>query len=215
LDITELVRDLAEQGIDFWFEGEWLRFRAEGGKVSEEQTSRIAANTPDILAYLRARAAAQEKKCELSYGQQAFWVIHQQAPESSVHNVSFVVRVHSRVNVGALKSAVQALVDRHGILRTSYGYVDGVMSQKIAGSGVGVFKVKHISPQTNEDLDAIVNAEHRRPFDLARGAVFRVSLLTRDDTDHVLLVTPHHIAIDGWSGVMLVDERRLEAVPPT
>jgi amino acid adenylation domain-containing protein len=206
LDIAELVRDLTEQGVQLWFEGEWLRFRAVEGTASEEQTSRIAANSVDILAYLRARAAAQVKTCELSYGQQAIWFIHQHAPESSVHNVSFVVRVHSKVNVEALKAAVQALVDRHEILRTGYGFVDGVMCQKIVGLGTDVFEVKYISPKTNEELDAIVNAEHRRPFDLARGSVFRVSLLARNDADHVLLVTPHHIAIDGWSGVILIHE---------
>jgi len=206
MDIAELVRDLEERGVKLSFEGNALRFRTEAGTVSEEQASRIAANKADILAYLRGRAAAREKTCLLSYGQQAIWFIHQQAPESSVHNVSFVVRVHSKVNVEAFQSAVQALVDRHEILRTAYGYIGGEICQKIAGSGVGVFDVKRISPRTDEELDAIVNAEHRRPFDLTRGAVFRVSLLTRNDTDHVLLVTPHHIAIDGWSGVTLVDE---------
>ena len=206
MDIAELVRDLTEQGVQLWFEGEWLRFRAMEGTVSEEQTSSIATNSPKILAHLRARAAALEKTCELSHGQQAIWFLHQHAPESSVHNVSLVARVRSKLNVDALKSAVQALVDRHEILRTSYGDVDGVVCQKIAGLGVGIFDVKPISPQTNEELDAVVNAEHRRPFDLARGSVFRVSLLTRNDTDHILLITPHHIAIDGWSGVILVDE---------
>ena len=200
------MRDLTEQGIQLWFEDEWLRFRAMEGTISEEQTSSIATYSRKIRAHLRARAAALEKTCELSHGQQAIWFLHQREPKSSVHNVSLVTRVRSKVNVEALKSAVQALVDRHEILRTSYGDIDGVVCQKIAGLGVGIFDVKPISPQTNEELDAVVNAEHRRPFDLARGSVFRVSLLTRNDTDHILLITPHHIAIDGWSGVLLVDE---------
>jgi hypothetical protein len=206
LDIVRLVQDLREQGVELWFEGEQLRFRTVEGTVSGEQTSKITANRASILEYLRAQAEAQQKYCELSYGQQAIWLIHQLNPESSVHNLSFVARVHSKTNVEALKSAVQALVDRHEILRTSYDFVDDVLCQKTAGLGGAVFKVEHIPLKTDEELNAIVRAEHRRPFDLARGLVFRASLLARSDTDQILILSLHHIATDGWSFTIFLDE---------
>src|SRR6202044_2743774 len=49
-------------------------------------------------------------------------------------------------------------------------------------------------------------AEHRRPFDLAGGTVFRVTLFTRSETDQILIISLHHIAIDGWSYTILLDE---------
>jgi condensation domain-containing protein/tubulysin polyketide synthase-like protein len=206
LDIGKLVRNLEEQGVKLLVESEQLRFHAGEGTVTEEQTSRIAANAAGILDYLRVRAATPEKCCELSYGQQAIWFTHQLEPESSVHNLSFVARVHSEVNIAALKSAVQTMVDRHEILRTSYVYVDGVIRQKIAQLGSAVFKVERIPSKTDEELDAIVQAEHRQPFDLARGLVFRVSLLAQSDTDQILILSLHHISIDGWSYTIFLDE---------
>lgn len=200
------MEDLSRQGVELWFEGEQLCLRTGEVMLSEDQVSRIRANSAGIVQYLRAQAAAPQRSCELSCGQQAIWLTHQLEPESPVHNLSFVARVHSKVNVEALKSSVQALVDRHEILRTGYAYVDGVTSQRIAGLGVGVFKTEHISSQTDEEIDAIVQAEHRRPFDLAGGTVFRVSLLAPSEADQILIISIHHIAIDGWSYTILLDE---------
>src|SRR5262249_31345463 len=47
---------------------------------------------------------------------------------------------------------------------------------------------------------------HRQPFDLAGGTVFRVTLLARSETDQILIIGLHHIAIDGWSYSILLDE---------
>src|SRR5262249_52367329 len=44
------------------------------------------------------------------------------------------------------------------------------------------------------------------PFDLERGPVFRADLFSRHESEHVLLITAHHIAIDGWSLWVLLDE---------
>src|SRR5207302_6514279 len=49
-------------------------------------------------------------------------------------------------------------------------------------------------------------AEAQRPFDLARGPVWRAMLLALGPEDHVLLVTLHHIVSDGWSLGVLVRE---------
>src|SRR6185295_16886982 len=45
----------------------------------------------------------------------------------------------------------------------------------------------------------IAAAEGRRPFDLARGPVLRVTLIRRGPDRHDALFVFHHIATDGWS----------------
>src|SRR5262249_8712085 len=49
-------------------------------------------------------------------------------------------------------------------------------------------------------------AEARKPFDLACGPLLRANLLRLGDEEHLLLVTVHHIAADGWSMRVLVRE---------
>src|SRR5262249_44678031 len=51
--------------------------------------------------------------------------------------------------------------------------------------------------------------DYLRPFDLQNGPILRVSLYTRAPEDHVLLITVHHIAVDGWSLWLLLDDLRL------
>ena len=46
--------------------------------------------------------------------------------------------------------------------------------------------------------------EARKPFNLSQGPLWRFSLVALAEDDHLLLITAHHIAIDGWSrGVFL------------
>ncbi len=49
-------------------------------------------------------------------------------------------------------------------------------------------------------------ADAGRPFDLGRGPVIRGAVYTSGPQDHALLLSMHHIAVDGWSIMMLIDE---------
>ena len=61
-------------------------------------------------------------------------------------------------------------------------------------------------------MRALAQDHYRRPFDLARGPLYRVGLLRLGDREHVSLITLHHIVSDGWSiGVFLRELGRLYA----
>jgi amino acid adenylation domain-containing protein len=55
-------------------------------------------------------------------------------------------------------------------------------------------------------LTALLREEAARPFDLASDSMMRVCLVTLGVDDHVLALTLHHIASDGWSIGVLVKE---------
>ncbi|MCA1603334.1 MAG: condensation domain-containing protein, partial [Acidobacteria bacterium] len=92
---------------------------------------------------------------------------------------------------------------RHESLRTSFTVVDGSPVQVIAPTLSVELPVIDLSglPEAEREAEArrLTTAEAQRPFDLARGPVFRVSLLRLNDEQHVLLITMHHIVSDGWS----------------
>ena len=59
-------------------------------------------------------------------------------------------------------------------------------------------------PSAKAEARRLADEESRRPFDLARGPLFRVGLLRLGPEDHVGLLTVHHSVFDGWSlGVFL------------
>ena len=134
MSVEDLLDAVKERGIELWFEGERLRFRAPKDALTAEQRAELSARRAEIIARLRADAAVNEKICPLSFSQQALWFIHQQAPESWAYHVAMPLRVTSEVDVAAMRHALQSLVDRHAILRTTYDFVEGALSQRVAGA---------------------------------------------------------------------------------
>ena len=122
------------------------------------------------------------------------------------HNVRLAIKVHGRLSPDALTSALGALIQRHDALRTAFGASDeGQLTRRVAIEEVGavVLEARRVAPAEVEEL---VLAEARRPFDLAVAPLMRVSLFELSSTEHLLLIVVHHIVFDGWSeGVLLRD----------
>jgi amino acid adenylation domain-containing protein len=208
MSLRGLIDQLERQGVQLWYEGNRLRFRSPQGALSAEQRSLLAAERDAVVALLRERDADRVEQQPLSYGQRSLWLVQQDAPSSAAYHVAFAVEVSSQVDTTALRASLQALVDRHAILRTTYEVVDGRPLQRIAGAGEAVLDVHDASLLDDSQRRALIEADYKRPFDLAAGPVWRTSLFTRTPTDHVLLINAHHIALDGWSLLLLLDELR-------
>jgi amino acid adenylation domain-containing protein len=145
-------------------------------------------------------------KHPLSWGQQSLWSLHQFNPQSAAYNVAGAVRIKGALDVAVLRSAFQAISDRHAALRARFPAADGYPVQQI-DSSVGVdFRVEDVCDQSDSEVSRRLLAEARRPFDLANGPVFRVRLLTQPPRDPILLLVFHHIVIDFWSVAIVIDE---------
>ena len=145
----------------------------------------------------------------LSHGQQALWFLYKLAPDSSSYNVAFTARILSEVDVAALRSAFQKLVDRHPILRTTFGERDGQPVQQVHPQQEVCFEEIDAGNWDEEQLKQEVITSYKRPFEIEQGSVLRVSLFKRSEKDYVLLINLHHIVCDGWSVWMLLDELRV------
>ena len=89
-DLLDMVR---ARGVELWFEGEQLRFRAQRGGLTAEHRAALSARKADIIAKLRAESKDKEKVCPLSFSQRSLWFLHQQAPGSSAYHIAMPVRI--------------------------------------------------------------------------------------------------------------------------
>ena len=206
MSAAELIATLEARDIELWFEGDRLRFRAPKNALDVESRTRLGAERAEVLAALRERAAAQLACHPLSYGQRSLWVLHQVAPCSAAYNVALSARLMAPLDPAAMHHAAQALVDRHAVLRTTYGLEGDSAWQRVAGTATA-----QVQQHAAEHLDAAalrerVLADYRQPFDLASGPVCRFSVYTRAPQEHVLLLTVHHIAADGWTLLLMMEE---------
>ena len=114
----------------------------------------------------------------LSPGQKSLWFMQQILPESAVYHIALCVRILSPLDFSALQTALQAIVDRHDSLRTVFGIDgNGELLQKTQARGPVAFEVIDTSGLSRDEIDALVTAAFRQPFDLAAGPLFRSHLV--------------------------------------
>lgn len=208
IEAENLISQLESAGIQLWCEGHQLRFRAPQGALSAQLRDELRTRRDSVLAALRARATAQVTRAPLSYGQRSLWLVHQERPQSAAYNVAFAVSVASSIDTTRLHEALLTLSDRHAALRTTYRLVDNSPQQHVVGSALVELAVHDCLGDDDATLRERVQAEYKRPFDLEHGPVWRSALFSRALNDHVLLICAHHIAVDGWSLLLLLDELR-------
>lgn len=111
------------------------------------------------------------------------------------------VRLRGRLDVAALGEAFRQLVERHAVLRSRVIQAEGAFLQETSAEpfSLVVEDLRHLSGGSAlEVAERRVHEEAERPFDLRRSWL-RARLLHLAADDHVLLLSFHHIAFDGWS----------------
>ncbi|MFC3646858.1 amino acid adenylation domain-containing protein, partial [Planctobacterium marinum] len=154
---------------------------------------------------------SRAQQLPLSYSQNRLWVLDQIQSGQSQYNVPAGLVLEGALNVAALESALNNIVERHESLRTTFmSNASGEPYQVIHNDKVLVVQKVDISHLDKQAQDAAigehVSEEASNGFDLKSDLMLRARLLKLEKSKHVLLVTMHHIASDGWSMSLLVRE---------
>ncbi|WP_235865201.1 non-ribosomal peptide synthetase, partial [Streptomyces cacaoi] len=152
-------------------------------------------------------AAARPEVLPLSFAQRRLWFLHQLDRGSPSYHLPLALRLTDSpgapgvlgvLDVAALRAAVGDVVARHESLRTVFTEVEGEPCQRVVDAA-GVCPVLPVTDTDDDHLPGLLAASARRPFDLTCELPLRAELFRLDDTEHVLVLTLHHIAGDGWS----------------
>ncbi len=147
----------------------------------------------------------------LSFAQQRLWFLDQLEPGGADYLMPVALRIGGPLDADALDAALTGLVARHEVLRTRFtAGPDGEPVQTVDAPGPVTAErhdLRHLEPAAREEAArAVADAEATGAFDLAAGPVLRAALVRLADEDHLLAVTVHHIAYDGWSSGVLARE---------
>lgn len=141
---------------------------------------------------------------QLSHAQQALWFLYRLAPDAAVYNTGCALTVRSAVDLPALRAAVEALAERHDMLRSVFHDVDGQAVRLVGERHPLGLEVRELPGADPDGLAAAARAALREPFRLERDGAFRFVLLRRGETDAVLLTAGHHIGTDATSNWLIV-----------
>jgi len=206
----------------------------QSGTTTANGSSQTQAITPVARApKSQDKDPDQKQELPLSFAQQRLWLLQQIDPDSSAYNMPASLLLQGKLNKTALQQALDALVIRHEILRTTYH-----AAKETAATETGSFEKSALEIGDNNstptqqiqapspvaiDTITLPTQEHakqwllekaQQPFNLASDSVLRVQLVRLDAGDeskseqeqHIIQWVLHHIAVDAWSIGIVVQE---------
>ena len=139
----------------------------------------------------------------LSHSQERLWFIHQMEPETCAYNLPCALRISGELNASALEAALNSLVERHEILRTTFTLNEGRPVQVVQPASAIPLPVidlrEYASSEREAHLAQLVRREVQRTFKLEEWPLMRCILFRLDERDYLFLSVTHHIISDGWS----------------
>ncbi|HEX9986362.1 MAG TPA: amino acid adenylation domain-containing protein [Thermoanaerobaculia bacterium] len=200
-----------------------LKVKAPKGAINAEVDGLLKLHKQELLEFLVRKSAqragddgaalvpVQRGEASItSFPQQRLWFVDQLEGGSAQYNIPAALRLRGRLDEDALQRALDTIVERHEILRTTYrGENDAAMQVVQPARPVSMRRIDLTSVEAaarDAQVQTLAREEGATSFDLASDLMLRVTLVRLAAQEHVLLFTMHHIASDGWSMGVLVKE---------
>ncbi|XXY54893.1 amino acid adenylation domain-containing protein [Sorangium sp. So ce269] len=142
-------------------------------------------------------------------------------PGSGVYVEQVTCRLEGTLDVGAFRRAWEAVVEHHGVLRTTFAWEGADEPLQIVRRAGPVDSVDSVEGSVEIEIEdlrgagaeeqrarmaALVESDRARGFDLARGPLMRLSLLRVGDEAHLVLWSHHHLLLDGWAASLVLQD---------
>ncbi len=233
LKIWEEVLDQDDIGIDenfFDLGGHSILVIQSINRIQQELNYNI--NLPDFFAHPTIRELAQieeqanaglqipqitkrsqKDRYPISPIQYPEWYLQKMNPNSTFYNQNYMVELRGVLNVPAFLTAVNALIERHDVFRTSLVELDGkpyqILHDQITPVGLDDIIDIRQSEQKELEINKIVEMYYDKVFNFAEVPIFKIKLIRVEDERAVLIFTTHHIVWDQISSFCFFDELSL------
>ena len=169
-------------------------------------------STADEIPLLAVSRQAQ-KPLPLSPVQQRLWLVERIAGASATpaYNMATALRLSGELDLPALQSTLDTILDRHEVLRSVYPQDDEGCPVALMGTASSLALPRTELPPASagehrQAVEQAFAALAAQAFDLAQGPLLRARLLRLYPQEHVLLLCVHHMVFDGWSQAIFVKE---------
>ncbi len=220
MSIAELVNDFKKNNSMLWVDNDNINLFVSDGFKSQELRDTITKLKSEIIKFLtynkifskedfqkKTIFASNLNEAILSFAQERLWFIEQFDGGTSAYHIPLIYELSTDTNIQGIKYAIQSVISRHEILRSTIVQKDGELH--------GV-QVVHDAPLTIEEVELTLNDDYKSllredincPFDLNREYPIRAKIYTIQSEESnlekpshrtTLLINTHHIASDGWS----------------
>lgn len=205
MNLVGFLQDISLKGVKLWCDGEKLRTGGSQGVLTPDMIAQLKQYKTQILQLLQEQPDIL-RVYPLSYGQRGLRFLWELAPQSYTYNLSFAVRIYSHLELAILQQTFEVLKNRHPMLRSTFPKFGQEIVRQVHQNQPLDFLEIDASSWNEDELYTKVLESHRLPFALETKPVMRIRWFTGSEKNHILLLTIHHIAWDGWSMSSIVKE---------
>ncbi|EEF63175.1 amino acid adenylation domain protein [Pedosphaera parvula Ellin514] len=188
-----------------------VRLPAETPAVGQGKVEEV--EIPPASTGSESQTSSEPTIFPLTEGQTELWLAAQLGADASrAFNQNFLLHLRGQLRQEFLMQALQEVVNRHDALRTTF-LPDGKEQQIAAHLEIEVPFVDLSSiaePTRDQKIRELLKEEDEFTFDLAKGPLFRAKIIKVSTEYHMLVISSHHIVMDGWSmGVVFNEVSRI------
>lgn len=223
MPMKDLLKELRDNQVFLSLEGNQLKLKFDQPNLPEGLIERIKLHKQAIIDYIKINQPSQTTfevimprpasnvGYELSSAQKRMWVLGQFEDASLAYNLPNKVILNGDYDIKSLEKAIDAVIERHEILRTVFIENDNgeVLQQVLPKEGFDVkidYRDFRAASNVDEQIDIYIKRDNERIFDLEKGPLLRLGLLQTNQQEYVFYYNLHHIISDGWSmGVLARD----------
>lgn len=203
MTVQQLQKDLEQRQIRVWVEAGRLRYRAPKGAFTSEMRARVEVHRSELIATLteHTESSTDDTGSSLSFSQERLWFFDQLEPHSKAYNIPVALHLTGPLDVAALELAINELLKRQEILR-AVCHLEGENLRQLILPHIDR-SLDVVSVEDSTEAERLMHIEAGKPFDLAKGPLFRAKLFSITDNDYIFIMTLHHFIADGWSMPLL------------
>ncbi|NEB38999.1 MupA/Atu3671 family FMN-dependent luciferase-like monooxygenase [Streptomyces sp. SID14515] len=196
--------------VDFGMDRERLRSGLERLDLLRRRTQERDARGRDAEEREAGGRKGRDTVAPATSAQRRLWLAAQLMRNPAAYNETQAVRLRGPLDVPALRTAVDGLVERHAGLRTVFRGEEesGVVQVVREGLRIPLTVTDAGGQDAEQAIGALLSEESGRAYDLAEGPLFTPRLLRLAEDDHVLVLGMHHIITDAHSAALVAGDLR-------
>jgi hypothetical protein len=213
------------QALTVQLEAEASTGRAMPSLFSHPTITAITRYLQDAIPDKAPAARDASPVTPLSPPQQRYWARIEDGQDDAAFHIALVLEVKGRVDAAALAAALATIASQNDALRTGFAVGDPVPVQNVTAetTPLTLRRLSRRLPAADwqRSLDRLAKRHASRPFELQRPGLMRACLVSRSTTSHALVLSFHHLVIDGWARLLFETRlfreygRQLAKLPPS
>jgi amino acid adenylation domain-containing protein len=175
-------------------------------KTSQNIAKFITKNT-DKFIDIKPYSFKRENDQLVSFAQERLWFIDTFEQGTNAYNILMVVKLAMNANINAIKKSIKEIVNRHLVLRSVIKQDEKSQYSKEINQKTSPFIINQKTFINKKDLDEEIKSQIGHIFNLEEDYPIKAELINNTKTNELYLsVVIHHVAFDGWSTNIFIDE---------